>query len=94
MEQENKVLCIYCGHATEPTAKACSEHISNCLKHPTGIALRFLRRIANLDGDPVKLAQHALFCMTGGAEGCIDARYVIDADLGEDFDYRDDKGAR
>ena len=90
MEQENKVLCIYCGHATEPTSEACVEHISRCFKHPTGIALRFLRRIADLDGDPVRLAQHALFCMTSGKEGCIDARFVLDAVLGPDFDYRDE----
>ena len=76
MSQENKVLCIYCEHVTEPTAQAAQAHVMECQKHPTGIALRFLRRIAQGDGSAVELAHHALFCMTSGKEGAINARFL------------------
>jgi hypothetical protein len=74
--QEEKVQCIYCGAVTEPIAEECAKHVMNCEKHPTGIAMRFLRRIARGEDKPTELANHALFVITGGHEGYINTRFL------------------
>ncbi len=76
MEQENKVQCIYCGEVTEPTRDAARDHVLSCHEHPTGIAVRFLRRIAKGEDKAMELANHALFCMTSGREGYVNMRYL------------------